>query len=32
MKNHAADPETGFSQNRFQSRKAVQRPCRQRQS
>ena len=28
-KNLAADPEIGFSQNRFQSRMAAQRPCRQ---
>ena len=27
--NHVADPEIGFSQNRFTSRMAAQRPCRQ---
>ena len=31
-KNRAADPKKGFSQNRFQSRMAAQRPCRQRGS
>ena len=31
-KNNAADPEKGFSQNRFQSPMAAQRPCRQRGS
>ena len=31
-KNHAADPEKGFSQNLFQSPMAAQRPCRQRGS
>ena len=28
-KNHAADPQEGFSQNRFQSHMAEQRPFRQ---
>ena len=31
-KNPTADPEKGFSQNRFQSPIAAQRPCRQRGS
>ena len=31
-KNNTADPEIGFSQNRFQSPMAAQRPCRQRES
>ena len=31
-KNYAADPEKGFSQNRFQSPMAAQQPCRQRGS
>ena len=31
-KNYAADPEIGFSQNRFQSRMAAQCLCRQRGS
>ena len=31
-KNHPADPEIGFLTNRFQSRMAAQRPCRQRGS
>ena len=31
-KNHAADPELGFLQNRFQSRMTAQKPCRQRGS
>ena len=31
-KNHAADPEKDFSQNRFQSRMAARRPCRERES
>ena len=30
--NHAGDPEKSFQQNRFQSRMAAQRPCRQRGS
>ena len=30
--NHAADTEIRFSQNRFQSAMATQRPCRQRGS
>ena len=32
MQNHAADPEIGFLENRFQSPMAAQQPCRQRGS